>query len=233
MRSHFAAVVLGAIFILSDAQRLSAVDQPQESSKLDFSQVVSGPRPEYPYEARRNRITGSGIIVLELDRTTGKVKAAYMAPSTGSTILDQAGLGAFRHWRFKPGTPSPIKIPIAFTLSGRIMTEYRVREKPMDEALAHFLGKGTVLKGPIPTYPRFPPWTDKRGKGVYELHVQKDGTVVDVKILRGSGDDTFDRITAETLRKWRFRRGPLVLELPLSFRLTPASYSVEIPKNGR
>jgi TonB family protein len=169
---------------------------------------------------------------MELDRSTGKVKTAYMAPSTGSSILDGAALGAFRQWRFKPGTRSPVKTPITFTVGGRarFVTDYRVKQKPMDEALAHFLGKGTVLKGPIPAYPRFPLWSFKQGKGDYELHVQKDGSVSEVKILKGSGDDTFDRVTVKTLREWRFRRGPLVLELPLQFALTPASYSVEIPK---
>jgi TonB family protein len=101
----------------------------------------------------------------------------------------------------------------------------------MDEVLARFLGKGVVLNGPIPAYPRFPPWTEKHGQGVYELHVLKDGTVKEVKILKRSGDDTFDRVALDALRKWRLRRGPLILELPLSFRLTPGSYSVDIPKN--
>jgi TonB family protein len=145
MRGQFTTVLLIAVFLHSGAHRGDAADKPQESSKLDRSKVISGPRPDYPYEARRNRITGSGIIVLEINHSTGNVRAAYMAPSTGSAILDQAALGAFRQWRFKPGTRSPIKIPITFSVGGRVMTEYRVKQKPMDEALAHFLGKGTVL----------------------------------------------------------------------------------------
>ena len=115
-------------------------------------------------------------------------------------------------------------------MGGNVVTEFVVKKKPMDEALERFLGKGTVLKGPIPEYPRFPQWIHKAGKGVYELHVQKDGRVSQVKILKPSGDDIFDRVAANTLRKWRLRRGPLILELPLSFNLTPTKYSVDIPK---
>ncbi len=44
-------------------------------------------------------------------------------------------------------------------MGGPVTTELRVKEKPMDDVLSHFLGKGTVLKGPIPGYPSFPPWT--------------------------------------------------------------------------
>ncbi len=73
-------------------------------------------------------------------------------------------------------------------------------------------------------------WTDRSGSGVYEIHMQKDGSVGAVRILKSSGDSTFDDVTAKTLRKWKLRRGPLVIELPLSFRLSPTNYSVDIPR---
>jgi len=193
--------------------------------------VISAPRPEYPYEARRRNITGSGRVIMLVDRATGKVTSCQMAPSTGSVILDAAALNAFRRWRFQPGTVKEVRIPITFTMSGQVLTEYRVKEKPMDDALSAFLGKGTVTKGPIPAYPRSVPWTNKQGKGVYELHIRKDGSVSEVKILKRSGDDIFDRTAVETLRRWRLHRGPLILELPLAFRLTPTNYSVVIPKD--
>jgi TonB family protein len=85
-----------------------------------------------------------------------------------------------------------------------------------------------VLKGPIPAYPRPPAWTNKQGKGVYELHAGSDGKVQRVRILKSSGDAVFDRESVKTLGKWRLRRGPLVLELPLSFQLTPNHYSVDV-----
>ena len=227
MRNQFTIVFLIAIFVHGIAHGAEAKNQRDDSANWA---VVSRAPIEYPYEARRGLISGSGIAVIEIDRTTGKVKSAHMAPSTGSPMLDNAALFSFRRWRFKPGTVSKAKIPITFTVGGPPVFEYRVKQKPMDEALAHFLGKGVVLKGPIPAYPRFPPWTYRHGLGVYELHVQKDGTVAEVKIMRPSGDDKFDRTAIDTLRKWRLRRGPLILELPLSFALTPTSYSVDIPK---
>jgi TonB family protein len=99
----------------------------------------------------------------------------------------------------------------------------------MDDVLAGFLGKGTVVDGPIPQYPTSPAWTAKKGKGIYELHVGSDGKVAQVRILKTSGDATFDRVTVETLRKWRLRTGPRIIELPLAFKLTPNSYDVSIP----
>jgi TonB family protein len=208
--------------------------KPQEPPKLDHRAVLmSGVRPEYPYEARKRRITGSGVVVMHIDRATGNVTSCEMAPGTGNEMLDEAAMSAMRQWRFKPG-PVMAKCPITFTISGQenqIITDYHVKEKSMDEALARFLGKGTVDNGPVPAYPRSIPWTNKQGKGVYEIHVRKDGTVAEVKILKRSSDGVFDRTAVETLRKWRLRRGPLILELPLAFRLTPTHYSVNIPKD--
>ena len=54
----------------------------------------------------------------------------------------------------------------------------------MDTVLAPYLGKGNVMHGPNPAYPRNAQWTDKQGKGTYELHVGKNGKVEDVRILK-------------------------------------------------
>jgi TonB family protein len=80
--------------------------------------AVSAPRPEYPYEARRSKTTGSGVCVMTVDTGSGAVTSAEMAQSTGSPILDNAATSAFRRWRFKPGTVSKVRTPITFTMSG-------------------------------------------------------------------------------------------------------------------
>ena len=192
--------------------------------------AVFTPRPEYPYEARLRRVTGSGIARMEVDIATGKVTRAYMQESTGSTILDKEALRAFQKWRFVPGTVVGARVPITFTMKGDVMTTVQVRAKPMDDVLARFLGKGTVRNAPMPQYPRSKPWTVKSGEGVYELRVDATGSAVGVKVLKSSGDATFDEATRAALRNWRLTRGPLVIELPLSFTLSPASYSVAIPR---
>jgi TonB family protein len=225
------------LFLLLWAEHSPAAretDNPKVNDRAVIAVLVSAVRPAYPYEAWLRRITGHGVAVLKIDRATGNVVSCEMTPSTGSEILDEAAMQAFREWRFKPGTVAGVRIPIAFILPGQggeFFTDYHVKGKSIDQALSRFLGRGMVEKGPIPAYPRSMPWTDKQGKGVYEIHVRRDGIVSGVKILERSGDQVFDRTAVETLRTWRFRRGPLILELPLAFRLTPTHYSVDIPKN--
>ena len=80
--------------------------------------VTYAPRPVYPYEARRQRITGSGLALLTVASADGKVVDVRMAQSCGSVILDNATLDAFRRWHFKPGTVERVQVPITYTLTG-------------------------------------------------------------------------------------------------------------------
>ena len=80
--------------------------------------VRYAPRPVYPYEARRQRITGSGLALLTVASADGNVVDVRMAQSCGSVILDNATLDAFRRWHFKPGTVERVQVPITYTLTG-------------------------------------------------------------------------------------------------------------------
>lgn len=80
--------------------------------------ALFGPKPDYPYEARAKKLTGSGVCVVTVDPGTGNVTSADMVQSTGSPILDNSAVSAFRRWRFKPGALSKAKIPVTFTLTG-------------------------------------------------------------------------------------------------------------------
>jgi TonB family protein len=80
--------------------------------------VAYAPRPVYPYEARRQRITGSGVALLTVDRTLGAVTDVLMAQSCGNATLDNSTLDALRRWRFKAGIAARVRVPITYTLMG-------------------------------------------------------------------------------------------------------------------
>ena len=113
-------------------QRRSAVTRPirktaaaRTSSRSNSASAkvlaLSAPRPEYPFEARRGRITGEGIASLTIDSATGRVLTVLMTESTGSAILDQAAIAGFRRWRFRHGTAAIVRCPITYTLTGAIL----------------------------------------------------------------------------------------------------------------
>jgi TonB family protein len=88
---------------------------PMSSAK---AMAVYGPKPPYPYEARAHKIMGSGVCVLSVDSATGQVTDANMTQSIGSPILDNATVTTFRTWRFRPGTPGKVRVPITYTMTG-------------------------------------------------------------------------------------------------------------------
>lgn len=76
------------------------------------------PRPNYPYEARSRRITGTGTAMITVNSATGLVEAVAMEESIGHPSLDNATINAFKRWRFKPGTVRNVRVPITFDLTG-------------------------------------------------------------------------------------------------------------------
>jgi TonB family protein len=80
--------------------------------------ALYAPRPDYPYHARREHSTGAGLASLTIDSRTGVVTQVDMTQNTGTSVLDISAAGAFRRWRFKPGTVQHVRIPFTFTLSG-------------------------------------------------------------------------------------------------------------------
>jgi TonB family protein len=101
----------------SEGRAYSAELLPGELSHSEARALaIFAPRPEYPVEARRRHLSGSGVCLLTID-ADGKVTDATMTQSIGSPRLDNAALSAFKRWRFRPGTDSKIKIPINFTMT--------------------------------------------------------------------------------------------------------------------
>lgn len=99
---------------------ISSAHAPSNSRLLVRSlraSLTSSPRPPYPYEARRARITGTGQFLLHFDNS-GSVTEVKVARSTGSQLLDQVSVNTFRRWRCQPGAYREVSVPISFTLQG-------------------------------------------------------------------------------------------------------------------
>lgn len=82
--------------------------------------IVFCPKPDYPYEARAKRITGSGVYLLTFNKD-GHVENVQVAQSTGYEILDSSVIQAFQKWRATPNPPFlQAKVPVVFSMIGRI-----------------------------------------------------------------------------------------------------------------
>ena len=58
--------------------------------------TLFAPRPEYPYDARRQKVTGSGVALITVDSVSGSVINVSMVQSAGNPLLDRRF-----HRRFK------------------------------------------------------------------------------------------------------------------------------------
>jgi TonB family protein len=89
--------------------------------------AVFSPKPEYREEWARRGLIGKGVVLVTIDKSTGKVTAAQMVQSTGNQLLDGSALEAYSRWRFDPSTVTvfQLKIPVEFTNRPKAQTAKR------------------------------------------------------------------------------------------------------------
>ena len=113
------------------AQSASPVGQPLPP------RAIYTPKPVYRPEWAKQGLTGKGVVLVNIDKQTGKVTGARMLTSTGNQQLDGAALQAYSQWRFDPRTVavSQLKIPI----------EFAKRPAPAPKPAKHTLPKPVIF----------------------------------------------------------------------------------------
>jgi len=175
--------------------------------------AIYAPRPAYPYEARTKHMTGSGIVLLIVDPSSGNVTSAQLLTSTGHKILDDSALEAFRQWRFKPGSVRKVRIPINFVMRGSAGFREYVR------AVGHSLWLHNATYWSLPEYPREARDRGLTGKGVAMVKVDpQTGYVTSASMLKSTGQEVLDNAAVRAFRQWRFKpRSITTLEIPIQF----------------
>jgi protein TonB len=105
-------LVLYLIFILLAAP--VGLAEPVGPPRPD--DIIAAPRPEYPVEARRRNLQGSGMFILRV-RPDGTVARVEVQDSTGAPLLDRTAIAAYSKWRFKPGRVKAVRVPVHFTMA--------------------------------------------------------------------------------------------------------------------
>ena len=121
------------VFILTLVALSSLQAQPATPARHVIApKAVFTPQPQYRNEWARQGLTGKGVVLVTIDKQTGKVTGAQMLQSTGNKQLDGSALEAYSRWRFDPRTVtvSQLKIPIEFTNRPKPQTASRPPLKP-------------------------------------------------------------------------------------------------------
>jgi TonB family protein len=83
------------------------------NAPLKKEPAYNAKRPEYPADARRDHLTGSGLFALHI-AADGHVARVEGLKSIGHRILDQAAIAAFGRWRFRPGSIQVVRVPLRY-----------------------------------------------------------------------------------------------------------------------
>jgi TonB family protein len=79
--------------------------------------LLHAPRPEYPYEARARRKTGSGVYELKFDYETGHLREIHVVKGIEDFPLDMYAMATLKVWRAKPRSIHALLVPVTFTFS--------------------------------------------------------------------------------------------------------------------
>ena len=101
--TNFPKIFAGRVFDL--ARRCDAQQCAHISKAIEVADRGSGHRGSSDSLVRGSNRLPSGI-------------TEHITRSIGNPILDNSTVSALRRWRFKPGTPQRVRIPITFVLTG-------------------------------------------------------------------------------------------------------------------
>jgi TonB family protein len=74
--------------------------------------------PEYPIGFVIHGVKGRGVYRLTINPKSGLVDEVKVLESTGYRELNELAVKALLQWQFKPGTPSPVEVPVEFYIQG-------------------------------------------------------------------------------------------------------------------
>jgi TonB family protein len=74
--------------------------------------------PEYPIGFVIHGAKGRGRFRLTINSKSGLVDEVKILQSTGYRELNELAVKALLQWQFKPGTSSPVEVPVEFSIQG-------------------------------------------------------------------------------------------------------------------
>jgi len=102
----------------SSAQANTSTSQASATRPSGTAKNLTGPAPEYPAEAARQKLSGRGVYLLHFDQSTGTVIDVTVVESAGSPLLDQASITAFRKWHEDPNCAKEATLTMTFARTG-------------------------------------------------------------------------------------------------------------------
>jgi periplasmic protein TonB len=81
------------------------------------------PLPQYPREDRLLRRQGTSVVLGDVSKD-GSIANVRLEKSSGSKAMDSAALGAFKNWKFAPGSEATVRKAFQYALLGAEQVSY-------------------------------------------------------------------------------------------------------------
>lgn len=108
-------IALGIGWFSAEAQRHGTEPIVTTGSPAGLVKKVE---PEYPMGFVIHGAKGRGRFRLTVNSRTGLVDEVKVVQSTGYDDLNKLAVKALLQWTFKPGTASPVEVPVEFAIQG-------------------------------------------------------------------------------------------------------------------
>ena len=197
----------------------------QQEPPYSPAQLRQGRPPLIPEEA-----VAGGEVLVELDVSAGGA-VTRARPLRTSPPFTELVLDAVRGWRFAPARelvqagdrssrrPVASSVLVAAVYRAPVLVGPTLGEAPKDVSSP----SSAVASPAMMPAPPFPPHALLSGTVLLEVHVDADGAIENVIVLRAT--PPFDDISVKTVREWVFRpaqrngvRAPAVVYVVFAFR---------------
>jgi TonB family protein len=113
--SLFSLIALQVGLLSAQAQRHGVEPLVTTGSPAGLIKKVE---PEYPIGFVIHGAKGRGVYRLTINPKSGLVDELKIVKSTGYKELNELAAKALLQWKFQPGSPSPVEVPVEFGIQG-------------------------------------------------------------------------------------------------------------------
>lgn len=176
-------------------------DKPLLLSAEQKPKLVNNVPPKYPEKALKSGVSGKVVIEATTDKE-GNVKEAMV--TDGHPLLNEAAIEAIKQWKYEPYIIKGVKKSVKFTVvvNFRLKKDKKTKtgeEKPMVVSSDQ---KPKLIKKVNPEYPEDALKQGIQGKVVIEATTDKQGIVVEAKVI--DGHPLLNKAALNALRQWKY-----------------------------
>lgn len=176
-------------------------NKPIALSAQQHPKLIKRVEPKYPPEALKAGVSGKVV----LEATTGKEgDVTDLVVIDGHPLLNPAALDALRQWKYEPYTIKGVKKPVKFTVVMNFKLHKKEKpgtgeEKPLVVSSDQ---RPKLIKKVNPEYPEDALKEGIQGKVVIEATTDKQGIVVEAKVI--DGHPLLNKAALKALKQWQY-----------------------------